>query len=153
VCLGPRRWPVSSERALVLRWPRASCVVQAGDVLAIDEDGPGSRIRLHAAPLALAASVPGAVDDPDEHHALRLIVRTRHGHLGFRAAAAIEIREGLRFYALPRLLRSSATPPWLRGMALVHDPSGDERPLPWLHLGELGDWHLGQQAQMVCAEG
>jgi hypothetical protein len=128
-------------------------VVQASDVLAIDEDGAGARIRLRAAPLPLAASVPGAVDDPDAHQALRLIVRTRGGHLGFRAAAAIEIHEGLRFYALPRLLRASGCPPWLRGMALVNDPTGSERPLPWLHLGELGDWHLGPKAHPACAEG
>jgi hypothetical protein len=139
---------------MVLRWPHASCVVLAGDVLAIDEDGPAARVHLGEPPMALASRIPGAVDDPRRYQPLRLIVRPQRRNLAFRAAAAIEIHEGLRFYSLPRLLLAWGCPPWLRGFALVRDDlSGEEQPLPWLHLGDLAEWHDRNQAHLACAKG
>jgi hypothetical protein len=145
---------LAAARALVLRWPQASCVLHTHDVLAFDEDGASARFQLRDAPVPLASFIPGAVDDPERHQLLRLIVRAQGRHVAFRVAASCELLDSPRFYSLPRLLRASGCPTWLRGLALVRDHlTGQEQPLPWLHLGELAEWLPGNHAHRACAEG
>jgi hypothetical protein len=145
---------LATARALVLRWPLASCVLHTHDVLAFDEEGASARVRLREAPLPLARFIPGAVDDPQQHQRLRLIVRAQGRHVAFRVAASCELLDRPRLYSLPRVLRASGCPTWLRGVAVVRDHlTGQEQPLPWIHLGELAEWIFCNQAHLACAEG
>jgi hypothetical protein len=125
------------HRMLVLRFGAASYALSAGDLAAIDQDGAGARIAVDGPVQDLADMLPHATPSADP---VRLIVSTPvtrgTGDGGthrraFRAAASLELVDASTLYRLPRFLRGAGCAPWIRGVALL------EQPTVWIDLARL----------------
>jgi hypothetical protein len=116
------------HRLLVLRFAQASYAMSAGDLAAIDQDGTSARISVDGPVQDLAEMLPhaGPFADP-----VRLIVGSGSSRRAFRASAVLELVETSTLYRLPRFLRDAGCAPWIRGVALL------EQPTVWIDLARL----------------
>ncbi|HUQ02056.1 MAG TPA: hypothetical protein VM261_06135 [Kofleriaceae bacterium] len=122
------------HRMLVLRFGGASYALSAGDLAAIDQDGASARIAVDGPVQDLADMLPHATPAAEP---VRLIVSapgTGDGgtrRRAFRAAASLELVDASTLYRLPRFLRGAGCAPWIRGVALL------EQPTVWIDLARL----------------
>ncbi len=122
------------HRMLVLRFGGASYALSAGDLAAIDQDGASARIAVDGPVQDLAEMLPHATPSAEP---VRLIVSARGTgdsaprRRAFRAAASLELVEASTLYHLPRFLRGAGCAPWIRGVALL------EQPTVWIDLARL----------------
>jgi hypothetical protein len=110
---------------LVLRFGGASYALSAGDLAAIDQDGAAARIAVDGPVQDLGAMLPHATPAAEP---VRLIVGNGTHRRAFRAAAGLELVETSTVYRLPRFLRDAGCEPWVRGVALL------EQPTVWIDL-------------------
>ena len=131
---------VVGHRLLVLHFDDLSCAIIASELAAIDHDGAGARITVDGPLRELSEYLPGCSSSAAP---MRLIIDDAGRRRAFRVRARLELVVTSLLYRMPRMLRHCGCAPWLRGLALLDDPSRDatdadsKRPALWLDLARL----------------